>query len=476
MRVTRHQSSERIILAGMIHNPRVLSVVAAKWDEHGLFASDEANRVGLWCVEYHRKYGKPPGPHVAHLLGLWAERTDVSDSARDSTDRLLSSVLEDHPPERLDNHDVIVDEAGRHFTRVRMARHKDRIEAALDTDQLDVAEEAFQSYRKVEVGAHEGINLFIDKEAVYSGFPDDEDSEILIPYPGALGKFFSLSLCRDGFVSVMGASKRGKSWWLIDMAYRAMLNRKRVAFFQAGDLSRKQVIRRLLIRTVGRPLVAKSWPMSVKWPTAIDTAPYRNSRGVDPAEVTFEKKTFDRPFNRREAWKACREVMQDKVKAADSYFKLVVAGNYTLTVPALRTHVEGWALNEGWAPDVVVIDYADILAPLNPKKEEREQIKDNWQMLRRLSTELHCLVLVGTQSDTASFKCRVLTRSNFVGDRRTLDNVTGCVGLNQFGKEDEREIIRLNWVVLREEESRVGRCVHTARCLGLGQPAVLSSL
>ena len=50
--------------------------------------------------------------------------------------------------------------------------------------------------------------------------------------------------------------KRGKTFWLIDMAWRGMLQRKKVAFFATGDMSQRQMMRRFIARAAKRPFKA----------------------------------------------------------------------------------------------------------------------------------------------------------------------------------------------------------------------------
>ena len=45
-------------------------------------------------------------------------------------------------------------------------------------------------------------------------------------------------------------------------------------------------------------------------------------------------------------------------------------------------------------PDVIIVDYADILAPEDTRQsEKRHQVDETWKALRRLSQEWHALVI-----------------------------------------------------------------------------------
>ena len=285
-------------------------------------------------------------------------------------------------------------------------------------------------------------------------------------YNGALQSFFRNSLSRDALVAFLGPEKRGKSWWLQDVAYRALLQRRRVAMFEVGDMSRKQWLSRMAIRATRKPFT----PRKVNYPTGITL----NDDGKH-ATPSYEVKSFEDAMTLGQAQAAASAIMQRKVKSEESHFRLSVHPNGTLSVAGLRGIIEGWA-RDGWMPDVVVIDYADILAPPEGagKMDVRHQINETWKELRALSQQLHCLVVTATQANAASYDTYVVTRRNFSEDKRKLAHVTGMIGLNMQGPDFVNKVIRLNWVALREDEYDEHQCWHCATCLPLANPAVVS--
>lgn len=120
------------------------------------------------------------------------------------------------------------------------------------------------------------------------------------------------------------------------------------------------------------------------------------------------------------------------------------------------------------------IDYADILAPVFPKEDKRDQINTTWQMMRRLSQEMHGLVVTATQADADSFNSDLQRRKNFSNDRRKYDHVTGMFALNQTDKEKGEGRMRLNWLQLRDGAFTETKCVHVAGCLAIADPWVCS--
>jgi hypothetical protein len=459
----RSGSDERRILTGMIVNRYVLAKVAAQWN-HNLFASRWANLVGGWAVDFLRRYDKAPGKAIEGLFNQWAEGHDDKDTIQ-LVERFLEGLSGEYEAQAEEiNPEYVTDLAGRHFDRISASRLIDNVQGHLDSNDVDKASQAIEGHRRIALGLGEGIDVFQDTEALREAFGEDRKS--LITYPGALGEFFSNHLERDALISFMAPEKRGKTFWLIDMAWRAVLQRHKTAFFQVGDLSQNQILRRLAIRAARRPL----WPGKIHKPLSIEHEEGENGQ----ATVTTERRRFDSFLSWQKAHKEMKRLSKARIKSKKSYLKLSVHPNSSLSVEALEGILQRWEL-EDWVPDVVVIDYADILAPPSYIKETREKINEVWKQLRSLSQKFHCLVLTATQSDAASYESDILKRKHFSEDKRKLAHVNGMIGINQSEDEKDEGIYRLNWVALREGDYSEKKCVHVAGCLAIGNPAICST-
>jgi len=229
-----------------------------------------------------------------------------------------------------------------------------------------------------------------------------------------------------------------------------------VAYFQAGDLSQGQVLRRMGMRALRRPKrtgvckIPVDYPDTSKPPVVED----RTLEAVTPGECLRE-------------W--------HKVQRGRDRFRLSCHPTGSLTVATMSSTLRDWT-REGWVPDVVVIDYADVLAPPPGVREKRDQINGNWEHMRRLSQELHCLLVTATQADAASYDLELLRRGNFSEDRRKHDHVTAMLGLNATDADKKVGVTRLNWLDRRDEKFIVGRQVYVAGCLDIVCPAMKSRM
>ncbi len=464
----RNGSQERRVLSGMITDKTVLGRVVGQWDGK-LFESRWANIVGGWCVDYHKRLSAAPGRAVESLFDDWSN-TQPDDATVKLVDRFLAEMSADYDRngDAL-NSEYLIDLAGKHFNAVREARLAESIQTHLASGKN--SEQLINDYRRVELGVGSAIDVLEDKAALYAAF-DADTNRPLVPYRDDLGTFFGRTFCREGFVSFMAPEKVGKSYWLLDVAYTAVKDRKKVAFFEVGDLGREEMIKRIAVRVTGTPELSPNgkWPCEVRKPTAI-----RRPKKEDPiAPVEYEDLTFKRAITADETWEAYEEFKRGFIKSKRVFWKMSNHPNFTIDVPGIRSIIDGWIQNN-WIPDVVIIDYADILA-LPKGKDRRDQINDNWMQLRRMSQELHCLVVTATQTNRESYDKTIADRRHVSEDKRKLAHVTAMVSINTSGKEKDAQIFRLNYAVRRKGHYSPGRSVFCASCLALSQPAVVAAI
>lgn len=462
MKVTKHKANEeRRILIGMVVDEVVLGRIDTKWSGD-MFRSRWANIIAGLCLRYYKKYGKAPMKHIETLFNRWAQKGHDENTV-ELVEKFLASLSNEYETLKDEsNTDYVIDLAGQYFNKVQLERLLEAAQDDIDDDKVTEAHDRVASYNRIDLGVGQGIDVFQDVTAIQKAF--ESKKKPLVPYRKDLGEFFGDAFCRGNFVSFLGPEKRGKSFWLADVAFRAMKNRKRVALFEAGDMGEDATIRRLMVRCAERPMKAGE----VRLPNKI------RFREDAPVKIKGSKQTFEKGLTWKQASKAARRIMKRNVHSKKSFFKLSTHPNSTLSVSGIESIIRDWGI-EGWTPDVVVIDYADILNMTYKGLEGRDCINMTWKQLRALSQKLHCLVVTATQADAASYGKGLVTMSNFSEDKRKLSHVTGMIGINCTREEKAVGLMRLNWVALREGSYLESRCVYVAGCLALANPAIISS-
>ena len=454
MRVVRHDGSdERHAVVAMIHLPEVLSAVAPAWEQDS-FASKYANILAKWCVDYHNSYKEAPkNAGIAAKFDLWKDLADAS--VVETMADWLASL-----PESCDmSPDYAVDLIRGIVQRNSLKKLGNAIVNLAETGKVEDALNIQASWKRPKIGQEEsGIFPLLDTDAISRAF-EHSQKEPLIKYPGALGEFFGGVLSADSFVSLLAPEKTGKTTVLLDAVWRSVDQGRRTAFFSCGDMSQEQVILRLIPRLCKRPI--------------------GGGRFYIPTELAYEAKE---PKITREPKSAPPVTKEDALKAfagsagADpKRFRLLTHPAGSITARDIANQISRWA-DEGWVPEVVVIDYADILGPPPGLREKRDQINETWQELRALSTKMRGLVLTATQSDTEGYTAWLLSKKNFSDSKTKVAHVTAMIGLNMTESERRQNICRYNYVALREAEFMQERpaYVAVAGCTKVGRPSLIS--
>lgn len=459
----RTGKDERRIATAMIVDGIVLGRVASNWKEDEMFKSRWANIVGDLCVAYFKQYGKAPKKHVEALYEAWAERQQDKDTVA-LVERFLTGLSEEYvETEQEKNSDYLIDLASRHFTRVRLMRLQERIAGSIDTGDIDAADQSAKDYHAVDMTPSRAINVLHDDAALEKAF--EERKEPLFIPPAGVGEFFGHNLCREGFIALMGPEKRGKTTWLVLLAWWAMMFRLKVAFFAIGDESEDDMMLRFGSLAAKKPLWIPREPLRVPLKVKLDG---------DELRMKTEERNFTSKLTVEEAKAAFKHVAEYKLRSKREFLRLSVHANSTLSVAGINAKLQDWE-REGWVPDVTVVDYLDIAEESgNPRDDRRHRIDATWRAARGLAQTWHMLLITAMQSDTDSYTAKWLTRKNFSDNKTKLAHPSGVVGLNQTPEEKERNITRLNWVVRRGDYFNEQRGCYCVGPMALGNPAMRS--
>jgi hypothetical protein len=455
---------ERQFLQALIYDKAVLGGIGERLDVT-LLPSADARRIAAWCLEHLRKHRDAPGGAIQTWHAAWVQNDKPDPSEAESALALIETLTPqpDAPPI---NSPLLISE----FTKYLNVRNADRlreslalaVSASADTEIADL----IANYRAIEVGGGMGFTISGHDLAdrVFA-----EGSERLITYPGAMGEFFRDALCRDALIGLQAPEKRAKTFWCLELAFRALRGRLRVAFFEVGDLSERQIA----LRMYGRMAELPRRGGIIRWPTSIEVV--RGGDGADEPRVDFEDKQLE-GLTKDSAYRGAKRFWRHVGIDPDSLM-VYACPSGTVNVGGIERVLDRWKVERNFDPDITVIDYADILAPEAhaTKMDGRDQINQTWLALRRLSSARHQLVIVPTQASAASYTAKTQSMRHFSNDKRKHAHVTGMIGINQTPDEKAIGVQRLNWIVLREDEFHTERCVYVAQCLPLGMAYVCAA-
>lgn len=500
---------ERKILIGLIASDQFIRTIAPLWSIHYMQAST-AKLLAGWCIDYFNKYNKSPYQEIESIFSEKIKEGMAADDI-DYIGEILESLSEEYSSTET-NIEYLIDQTKKYFTTQRLKQYAESILDRIDEGDIKAAEEEATAYTVLETddGISSVVDPFTSAKLIKEAF--EEQNEVLIKFPKALGEFWNDQLVRGGFVAILGPEKRGKTMWLMELAMRAMMTGNRVAFFQAGDMTEKQQIRRIAIYLAKRSdreryCGERYIPCVDCWYHQTDTCerPEREQMGVSLFDENMEQKlvTYNmlveaaeekpeyepcrnckdirgavwlekheavKPLNWRDAYKSMKEWR----KKYDHQFKLATYPNETLTMHEVNSLLNLWERDEGFKPDVVLIDYADILAPDqdSTRLDGRGQINKIWQRMRRLTQEKQCLLITATQAAATSYDKDTITLTDFSEDKRKYAHATAVYSLNQTDIEKKIGIMRLGELVIRESEFDRTRQVKVLQCLQRGRPFI----
>lgn len=454
MKVKRHDGGDlKLVLAGMATDPVVCARIASQWDGE-LFDDEDANLVAGWIVRHMKSYGQPPNGRLRGIFDEWASGPGVDEDRARAIESKLEAISREH--ERTSgpvDPRYVLDRAGAYFSKVRLKRRWEEVEAELDRGDVGAAYSKMTGTSRVELGAGSVVKLSEDYEAWREAL-DEERERPLLAYSGDLDWFLGPATTRESLLAFMGPDKSFKSFWIMDAGFRALRAGCRVAMFECGDLPRAEIMGRMAARFAKRPIKA----MKYRVPASVD----------EEGKIEWKlKETTDR-LSPGAVFKLVRKACRGR-----DVFRLSCHPTETLDVHGLESVLRDWA-RDGWVADVVLIDYADIMAAPKGVKETLDQIDKTWKGLSRIRQEFHCLVVTGTQSSALAYsnKSRVLGRQHFSGRKTKLAEVTGMIGLSVTDEGRKNCVTGLNWIVRRSGRVSEKRQVMVAGCLDIGNPAM----
>jgi len=493
---------ERQIVIGFITSTRLLQVLVPSWNPRVL-QSSTAQVLCRWCKEYFEQYHTAPNRNIETIYTEKLRLGLAKDQAEWIAD-ILESLSEEY--EEQTDPLPLLDQAQRYISERILRMAAGDMLSELDKGNTDQAWNISQNIAPLNGNQDSPVcdpfGCGLDK--IQEAF--QQRLSPLVVFPKALGKFWNNELAPGNFIALMGKEKVGKSLFLLEIAMRAARNNTPVAFFQAGDMTELQQLRRMAIYLAEKSDQERY--CNGMWVPQVDcllhqTDDCEDKNREDPdkvfkdrKEITWEnlsikaqKNPEHRPCHNCDRlvgspwlkWRAGVQPLTGKEayrtlkrfgKQYPNTMRMSTHANETLTVQQIKQILQQWKQRDGWVPRIVLVDYADILAP-DPdlsRLDFRHQQNRIWQRLRNLSQEWNCLVVTVTQIKADGYDKKLLSLADFSEDKRKFAHVTAMYGINQNPEEKRIGLIRLNELVIRESDFDSHRPVTILQRLQMGKP------
>ena len=146
---------------------------------------------------------------------------------------------------------------------------------------------------------------------------------------------------------------------------------------------------------------------------------------------------------------------------------------YTANLRDVLSLMDELEVNDNFLPDVLIIDYLDILAPEPGKHEGRENIDATWKMAKSIAQSRNLLHITVDQSSKVTYD-KDITLYDTSEDKRKNAHLDVKVAINRFPEEIEGTagVLKLAVIAHRHKSFKTYREVLVLQHTGIGQPLV----
>jgi replicative DNA helicase len=103
-----------------------------------------------------------------------------------------------------------------------------------------------------------------------------------------------------------------------------------------------------------------------------------------------------------------KEEVYDEVKELDGSLIIKEYPTKSASTNTIRAHLSR-LVKRGITPGLVIVDYGDLLRPVQVRKEKRNELESIYEELRALSTEFQCPIWTASQTNRSGLNAEVIT-------------------------------------------------------------------
>jgi hypothetical protein len=481
---------ERAILIGMIVSDSVLRRLSLIY-KSGYMTAPFTKTVAGWCLEYFQKYDTAPEAHIQDIYEIH-RRNGLDPEQGQLISRFLSSISQEYEQGKF-NAEYVINQAEEYFQERSVIVLRDTITQYIESGNFLEAHASIAGFHQVEATASIGSEPIIDQDLIRRAF---EPADPLFVIPGALGQLIG-PLERDFLLGVAAPYKRGKTWALGYVALQALYNKCNVAFFTL-EMPELRMTQRLFSSLTGMPmksppggsLLYPVWDcydnqtgICTRRPTKAIIRPDREKLSYREAPKDYlpcaicrgdRNWKVDTWFELRKVQPLTRKIAIEKGQAIydnlmGSRFKMVSWPPYSAGLSQIKATLQIWEYMDDFVPDVVIVDYADILKPDEKAEAERHKLDRIWKGLKALAHERHCLVVTASQTNKTTLDKPNMKQGDLSEDARKLGHVDAMVGINQTDAEKAAGVSRVVVTAQRYEGFSMLRQAILLQQLSVGQ-------
>lgn len=454
-----------------------------------------AKTVMRWVFDYFEKFGESPKHHIKNIFDI--EKGHLDDAELEIIQVFLDTLSRNYVEDQGVNDEYILDQSMQYFRKREVEIRVDNAQKLISVGKLDLAEDELFKMKKVVRITSNWSNPF-DTDKIHEVF--DEKSKGIFRFPGAMGDLFG-DLERGWFIAYMAPFKRGKTWALQEACVVAALSGLKTVFISL-EMQDKNINERIYKRitafgaegTKSQVLpvfdcVKNQFGMCEKDirvnqhtlmepgedpPEYVEDMRYRPCsvcRGMSK-DSGFELATWYETMNKKEF---TAKNVNKKLKSFKRFYgdniRIKCYPRFAASISDIKRDLDILEQTEGFIPDVIVIDYADILRPdgRGTSSEPRHGLDEIWKNLASMAMERHCILFSASQGNRGSIYKPNIDQADLAEWIGKLGHVDVFAALNQSGEEKKKGVMRIGLLAHRHAEFHEKDNATVLQSLSLGQ-------
>jgi len=410
--------------------------------DHQNFDNDIYQVIAQRAIKFIDSYKEPPMDHLADLLD------DKLNSSKQNTARMynkiVSSIYEGYETINV----KYVTEKLQEF--VEEQTFKAGILTAVKSlkgGNLDQAKVVMDKALKTQVNTFNGgIDLFDDKQFSYL---DDQTQGYHTDIKGL--DDYGVSPCPGELFTILAGTGKGKTWMMIHMAKSCIQQRKKVLHITL-EMSEAKTMMRYHQSFFAIAKKSKEYERTV---LELDEL----GRFSSFEKVILKPKSFQDTD--------IKEHIKEKIRKTfkGNFLKIKQFPTGSLTTLQLESYLEQLERVEGFVPDVIVVDYADLMKL--DARDIRGSTGQVYKDLRGIAVDRNVAMITASQSNRAGAGVKIITSQNFAEDYSKAAISDNIITYNQT--EDEKELNIARIFVAKGRNERDGYTVIISQHYGTGQ-------
>jgi len=492
------EEEKKILIASITDTNFLKSILQILQPEH--LKTGFSQKIYLWLADYYKRYGEAPRQMIQDIYNVRKSELDPEEATVIGV--FLSNLSELY--EGSFNEGWYLDQAEKYLKKRSLEVHTEKVQSLLNLGMVEEAEHEQTKFKKIaRLTASYSNPASLEEIQKFSEAKDDR----LFKFPGVLGDLFGW-WDREWLIAIQAPYNVGKTWFLREIAVLSLIKRLRVFEFSL-EMSERRVKARHYSRLTGLPHRKDGemlYPVMDCYLNQIGKCKrHERTNNVILFDPESSKPKFENAPKNFQACTACRkdaalrkhyveaswfttlkkELLSDdaisrKMKAFVKMYgdnhRLKSFPRFSANLSDIERQLDIADYVEGFVPDVIIIDYADILAPEDRRITNDEmRLNETWMSLARMAAERHALVVTATQVKTHVVEKKQSRgkMGDASGSARAKYGHTDFVfAAMQTDEEKRMKTIRVNVIKGRDDDFNEKTEVRVLQSLELGQTIV----